>query len=184
MTKWLQPGVRASGSEGFRYVGYDVDPCGGRLIVNDGEAARVREIFKLYAKHRSLANVVAELLRRQWTTKTWATKKGLQRVGSVFDQASLLCLLTNAIYIGKVEHKETMYPGEQAAIIESELWEEINREFRAARRGRSRVLRTKQNALLNGLLLCRSCDQPMVPTYTSKGDRATDTTCAAQHKKK
>lgn len=99
------------------------------MIVNDGEAARVREIFKLYAKHRSLANVVAELLRRQWTTKTWATKKGLQRVGSVFDQASLLCLLTNAIYIGKVEHKETMYPGEQAAIIESELWEEINGNF-------------------------------------------------------
>jgi hypothetical protein len=34
---------------------------GGRLIVNDVEAARIREIFKLYAKHRSLAAVVSEL---------------------------------------------------------------------------------------------------------------------------
>jgi len=28
--------------------------------------------------------------------------------------------------MGKVEHKGTMYPGEQGAIIEPELWEEIN----------------------------------------------------------
>jgi hypothetical protein len=34
------------------------------------EAVRVREIFKLYAKHRSLAAVVSELQRRQWTTKS------------------------------------------------------------------------------------------------------------------
>jgi site-specific DNA recombinase len=156
---------------GIPVLGYDVDPRGGRLIVNDGEAARAREIFKLYAKHRSLTRVAAELQRRQRTTKSWATKKGLQRAGSVFDKASLLRLLTNAIYIGKVEHKGTMYAGEQAAIVEPELWEEINTELRTARRGRSAIVRTKQNALLNGLLFCRSCDQPMVPTYTTKGDR-------------
>jgi site-specific DNA recombinase len=109
---------------GIPVLGYDVDPRGRRLIVNDGEAARAREIFKLYAKHRSLAKVVAELNRRQWTTKSWATKKGLQRADSVFDKASPLRLLTNAIYIGKVEHKGTMYVGEQGAIIETELWEE------------------------------------------------------------
>jgi site-specific DNA recombinase len=71
---------------GIPVLGYDVDPRGGRLIVNEGEAAQAREIFKLYAKHRSLAKVVAELHRRQWTTKSWATKKGLQRAGSVFDK--------------------------------------------------------------------------------------------------
>jgi hypothetical protein len=43
--------------------------------------------------------------------------------------------------------------------------------LRAARRGRSGTVRVQQKALLNGLLFCRSCDQPMVPTYTSKGDR-------------
>jgi len=156
---------------GTPMLGYDVDPRGGRLVVNEGEAKRVREIFGLYAKHRSLATMLVELHRRKWTTKSWATKKGLQRAGSVFDKASLLRMLTNAIYIGKVEHKGTIYPGEQAAIVEPELWEEINTELRAARRGRSKVVRTTQNALLNGLLFCRSCDRPMVPSYTSKGGR-------------
>jgi hypothetical protein len=34
------------------------------LIVNDREAVRVREIFGLYVKHRSLQTIVAELHRR------------------------------------------------------------------------------------------------------------------------
>jgi site-specific DNA recombinase len=156
---------------GMPVLGYDVDPRGGRLIVNEEEATRVREIFSLYAKHRSLARAVAELQHRQWTTKSWTTKHGSRHAGSTFDKATLLRLLTNVIYIGKVDHKGTIYPGEQAAIIEPELWQEINTELRAARRGRSATVRTKQNALLNGLLLCRSCGQPMVPTYTSKGER-------------
>jgi len=156
---------------GMPVLGYDVDPRGGRLIVNDGEAKRVREIFKLYAKGRSIVTMVAELQRRRWTTKSWTTKHGLRHTGSVFDKPALLRLLTNAIYIGKVEHKGTIYPGEQPAIIEPVLWEEINTELRAARRGRSKVVRTGQQALLNGILFCRNCDQAMVPTYTSKGDR-------------
>ena len=156
---------------GIPVLGYDVDPGGGRLIVNDAEAARVREIFGLYATSRSLTTMVTELERRKWTTKSWRTKTGVLRVGTVFQKETLLRLLTNAIYIGKVEHKSTLYPGEQAAIIEPDLWEEINTELRAARRGRSATVRTEQKALLKGLLFCRSCDQPMVPTYTSKGDR-------------
>ena len=142
-----------------------------RLIVNDTEAARVREIFRLYAKHRSLTMTLAELQRRKWTTKAWTTKHGSRHAGSVFDKAALLRLRTNAVYIGKVEHKGTIYPGEQAAIVDPELWEEINTDLRAARRSRNMAVRTKQDALLNGLLFCRSCDKPMVPTYTSKGER-------------
>jgi site-specific DNA recombinase len=156
---------------GVPVLGYDVDPRGGRLTVNEKEARRVREIFRLYETHRSVAAVAQELQSRRWTTKSWTTKRGSRHAGSVFDKVTLLRLLTNAIYIGKVEHKGTIYPGEQAAIIEPMLWEGINTELRAARRGRSGTVRVQQKALLNGLLFCRSCDQPMVPTYTSKGDR-------------
>jgi len=97
-----------------------VPPGGGRLIVNDGEAGRVGEIFKLYAKHRSLASVVSFLQRRQWTTKSWMTQHGARLVGTVFNKPKLLRLLTNATYVGRVEHKGTIYPGEQAAIHEPE----------------------------------------------------------------
>jgi site-specific DNA recombinase len=156
---------------GIPVLGYDINPLGGRLVINETEAARVREIFGLYAKTRSLATVVAELERRQWIAKSWTTKHGSVRVGSSFTKTTLLRFLTNAIYVGKVEHKGTIYPGEHEPIVEPALWEEINSELRAARRGPNNVIRIKQNALLKGILFCRTCNQPMVPTYTSKGER-------------
>ena len=39
-------------------LGYDVDPAGGRLIVNEKESRRVREIFALFLQHHSLSAVV------------------------------------------------------------------------------------------------------------------------------
>jgi site-specific DNA recombinase len=115
--------------------------------------------------------MVAELGRRKWTTKSWTTKSGALRSGTAFQKTTLRRLLTNAIYIGKVCHKSTLYPGEQAAIIDPGLWDEINAELRATRRGRSGTTRTEQKALLKGILFCGSCGQAMVPTYTSKSER-------------
>src|ERR1700689_3008054 len=61
---------------GTPVLGYDVDPRGGRLIVNEKEARRVREIFALFIQHRSLSAVVAELARRQWKTKSRKSQNG------------------------------------------------------------------------------------------------------------
>ena len=156
---------------GIPVLGYDVHPGGGRLIINDTEAARVREIFGLYRTSRSLATMEAELGRRKWTTKSWTTKSGALRAGTLFQKPTLLRLLTNPIYIGKVCHKSTLYPGEHQPIIEPGLWEEINTELRAGRRGRTGTTRTEQKALLKGLLFCGTCGNAMVPTYTSKRER-------------
>lgn len=49
-------------------LGYDVDPRGGRLIINSEEASRVREIFQLYLKKGSILLVARELSRRGWPT--------------------------------------------------------------------------------------------------------------------
>src|SRR6202162_6338742 len=61
---------------GTPVLGYDVDPGGGRLVVNEKEARRVREIFGLYQTHRSLLKVLAELGARRWKNKSWTTKSG------------------------------------------------------------------------------------------------------------
>jgi site-specific DNA recombinase len=156
---------------GTPVLGYDVDSMGGRLIVNEGEASRVREIFKLYAKHRSIPELILELQRRRWNTKSWTTRNGARRTGTLFNKPKLLRLLTNAAYAGKVEHKGVIYPGEQVAIVDPNVWEDVNAELRAARRGPNNVTHSKQTGLLSGLLFCRNCDRPMVVTYTAKGDR-------------
>ena len=156
---------------GTPVLGYDVDPGGGRLIVNEKEARRVREIFGLYKTHRSLLKVMTELGGTRWRNKSWKSKRGIEHVGRPFTQATLRNLLTNAIYAGKVEHRGTIYPGEHAPIVEASLWEELNAEIRTRRRQRSDLVRTSQNALLTGLLFCQSCERPMIATYTGKRGR-------------
>jgi site-specific DNA recombinase len=44
---------------GTPVLGYDVDPAGGRLIINEREAQRVREISRLFQVHGSLLKLVA-----------------------------------------------------------------------------------------------------------------------------
>src|ERR1700674_5629925 len=152
-------------------LGYDVAPGGGRLVINEKEAVRVREIFELHRSHRSLAAVVTELSRRRWRTKSWRSKPSIEHSGRPFTKASLGRFLTHAVYAGKVEHRGAIYTGEHAPIVEPAMWDEVNAELRAGQRTRADVTRTKQNALLAGLLMCQSCRRPMIATYTAKYGR-------------
>jgi site-specific DNA recombinase len=156
---------------GVPVLGYDIVPGGGRLMVNDKESRRVQDIFALFAEHRSLGAVVAELTRRRWKTKTWTSQNGTAHAGRDFANASLRRLLTNAIYAGKVEHRGTTYTGEQPSIVEPSMWKEVNIELLSGRRAGTAATRVPQNALLGGLLVCKSCQRPMIPTYTAKPGR-------------
>src|SRR2546422_4461247 len=60
-------------SGGTPLLGYDLDPRGGRLVVNEDEAGRVRAVFALYLEHQALLPVVQELERRGWLRKRWRT---------------------------------------------------------------------------------------------------------------
>ena len=156
---------------GTPVLGYDVDPAGGRLVVNQKEARRVREIFDLCRRHASLSEAVAELARRRWLTKSWTSRAGRVHRGRPFTRASLRRLLGNPVFVGRVEHRGVIYPGEQPAIVDGEVWQEVNAKLRVGRRARPSAKHVPQNALLSGLLICHSCRQPMVPTYTTKPGR-------------
>jgi site-specific DNA recombinase len=156
---------------GTPVLGYDVGPDGGQLVINAKEARQVSEIFELYRKHRSLTNLVKEATRRCWTTKVWKSKQGIRHRGRPFTTASLRLLLTNAVYAGKVDYRGVVYQGEHPAIVDAELFEAVNAEFRVRLRTKTDSVRNPQNALLAGRLFCTRCDQPMVATYSSKGKR-------------
>ncbi len=157
--KWMGGGL---------VLGYDVAPRGGRLIVNEEEAAQVRAIYELYLEHRSLIPVVRELDRRGWRNKRWITKKGNERGGAPFTKNTLFRLLTNVIYIGKVSYKGTIYPGEHDAIVDAKVWKRVQELLRRNGRNGGKEVRNKYGALLKGLLYCVPCNTAMVHTYTAK----------------
>jgi hypothetical protein len=155
---------------GTPLLGYDVAPAGGSLVVNTKEAHRVRQIFELFRTHRTLAAVVAELSERGWTTKSWKSRSNVRHAGHPFTKASLRKLLSNTTYCGKVNYRGAVYQGEHKAIIEPALWDDINQDL-TNRPKAPESPNVPQNAALAGLLICKQCRQPMIATYSAKGER-------------
>jgi site-specific DNA recombinase len=107
---------------GCPVLGYDVEPGGGRLVVNEAEAERVRPIFALFEEHGSIAVTLVEIERRGWRLKSWTRKQGAFRAGGLFTLAALRRLLNNILYTGAVRHKGQTCPGEHAAILAPGVW--------------------------------------------------------------
>ncbi|MCC6425925.1 MAG: recombinase family protein [Phycisphaerales bacterium] len=153
---------------GHPILGYDVDPRGFRLVVNEDEAARVREIFALYLEEQSLLATVKAIDAREWLNKQWTTRKGKARGGKPFDKTGLFKLLTNVAYLGKVKYKSEVHAGEHEAIVDPAVWQRVQQLL--ARNGRTggAAVRNKYGALLKGLLFCAPCGCSMGHTYSTK----------------
>jgi site-specific DNA recombinase len=156
---------------GHPLLGYDVDPRGSFLVVNEDEAARVREIFALYLEHEGLIPVIQELERRGWLTKRWVTRKGHTRGGRLFTKTSLYQLLSNVVYAGKVKYKHEIHDGEHSGIVDPGVWRQVQALLQRNGRNARVPVRNKVGALLRGLLRCVPCGCIMTPTYTRPATR-------------
>jgi site-specific DNA recombinase len=155
-------------SGGMPVLGYDLDPRGRRLHINDDEAARVRDIFALYLEHQALLPVVQELARRGWVGKRWQTRNGRQRGGKPFTDTSLHRLLTNVMYAGKVRYKDEIHQGEQSALIEVDTFQRVQALLKSHGPEVGPPSLHRFSALLKGLLRCVCCNCAMTPSHTTR----------------
>ena len=112
---------------GIPVLGYDVAPGGGRLVVNNEEAERVRAVFALYLEYRTADQVLAALQAQNWTNKRWTAKPVTAEAQKPITKVTLLRLLSNVLYIGQVRYAGKTYPGEQASIVEESIWREAQK---------------------------------------------------------
>jgi site-specific DNA recombinase len=159
---------------GCPVLGYDVDPAGGRLVVNEEEAERVRAIFTLFEENRSVLLTLAEIERRGWRLKSWTRKTGQFRSGGPFAINSLRRLLTNVLYAGVIRHKGQRYAGEHVAILGLGIWDRVQNLITYPAAGTNGRSRNKHLALLGGLLHCESCAARMVFSHSKKNNRRYD----------
>jgi site-specific DNA recombinase len=156
---------------GMPLLGYDVDPKGSKLTVNESEAERVRAIFALFRLHQALLPVVQELACRGWFQKCWRTRKGRLRGGQPFTTTSLRKLLTNVTYRAQIRYQDEVHLGEHPALVDDELWEQVQALLRRSGPACRLCARNPLGSFLQGILRCVPCDCAMTATSSTKGTR-------------
>ena len=154
-------------------LGYDIasERSGSRLVVNPDEAEQVRRIFALYLEHGGLLATVKAIDALGWTTKRWTTKTGTERGGAPFDKTKLHNLLTNITYLGKTRYRDDVFDGEHKAIIEDDLWRDVQIKLASNGAGGNAETRNRHNAVLRGLVKCAACGSAMSHTFSTKRNR-------------
>ncbi len=133
-----------------------------RLMPDEAEVARVREIFQLFLDLKSVMAVVDELRRRNWRVKGGK--------GGPHTKASVRHLLTNPTYIGKVRSGGALYPGVHEPIVDEATWDAVQTLLSTSDRP-YRAPSGKSTALLRGLLFCGACGSTMSPHFSQKRGR-------------
>ena len=146
-------------------IGYDV--VDKKLEVNPDEAKQIKIIFERYVDMGSVTDLVDDLKERNITTKRWTSAKGKLQGGKRFQRGALYKLLQNRLYLGEVEYKGNVYPGEHKAIIYKPLWDAVQEKIASNRRRNNEVKAKRTRYLLEGLIH-DSEGNIMSPTYSVK----------------
>ncbi len=161
-------------SGGRPLLGYDIErnESGSRLVINTEEAKQVKEIFGMYLKNKTLIKTAQEASIKGYHTKRWVTKKGKVIGDKKFDKAKIHCLLTNITYLGKTKYGNEIYEGEHDAIIDEQIWKDVQRLLTKNRHSGGTSGYGGQNYyLLKDLLHCCHCGCGMGHTYTVRKNR-------------
>ncbi|HYF08839.1 MAG TPA: recombinase family protein, partial [Acetobacteraceae bacterium] len=143
---------------GWAPLGYDVRDR--RLVVNEAEAALVRQIVGRFVRLGSATKLVGEL----------RASGAVNKRGKPFDKGQIYKLLHNRVYVGEAVHKGTSYPGEHEAIMARELWDRAQAILAESPRTRAGTSRAQTPALLKGLIFGPG-GHAMSPTHTRRRGR-------------
>jgi DNA invertase Pin-like site-specific DNA recombinase len=150
-------------------LGYDVDYAAKKLIVNEAEAQKVRWIFERFRQVHSGTMVMNELRERGINTKTWTSKTGKVHTGAPFDRGTLYKILNQRTYIGEVFYKGQSYPGEHAAILPRDIWNDVQTLLAENHISRGNRNRATVPGFLKGVVRCAHCGSALTMSYTKKG---------------
>lgn len=123
-----------------------------KLIIEPKEAEQVRHIMQRYLVLGSVKALAAELNAEGYRTKVQNRTSGPHKGGSLYQRGTLYHLLSNRIYRGDIVHKGEAYPGEHAAIVSQELWDQVQRALADRSQGGATSPSVRSPSLLIGTL--------------------------------
>ena len=168
---------------GMPPLGYDPhpDPKARTLVVNGPEAETVRTLFHLYRDLLCLRQVEIAAARDGLRSKVRRFADGRTSGGALLSRGQIHKVLTNPVYLGRIRHKDRIWPGLHEAIVTEDLWQAVQDRLieasRRPRRGRAGHALSdlpqgppRTASLLAGRLFDET-GEPMTPTHTSRNGK-------------
>ena len=138
--------------------GYGSDDS-GRYVINDGQAAIVREIYDRFLSGWSFADMASDLNQRGIKTKQ----------GGPWNKGSFHRMLTNERYTGVYLYRDIRKEGGIPQIIDRDKWLAVQNKLKT-KKNPVGAQRHSGDYLLTGKLFCGHCGTPMVGiSGTGKG---------------
>jgi site-specific DNA recombinase len=109
-------------------LGYDVR--GRALHINNVEADIVRSIFTRYLEERNVYSLRDHLERDGVRSKAWTSRAGVRHGGGVLGKGALYHILKSRLYLGEIEHRDRIYPGQHEAIITVEIFDAVQQKLK------------------------------------------------------
>ncbi len=146
-------------------LGYDVKDR--KLVVNESEAETVRHIFARYLERKSVLALHEEIASEGIRSKRRVRSDGSVYGNQILGRGALYQMLQNRIYRGAITHKGAAYPGQHPAIVDQDLWDQVQATLAGNRVERANGTRGKQPSLLTGLLFDQDGER-LSPTHAVK----------------
>ena len=160
---------RGKWTGGHLPLGYDLDA--GCLVINDEEAARVRQIFEWYLEGQTVYGIVAKCADLGWHNKQWTTKDGKVYGGHPMCKCHVYKMLANPLYAARIRADCEVVAANHARAVEDRTFDLVQEKLKENTRNPGTQHRPRLESLLRGLLYCSCCGSAMSPSYSSSKDR-------------
>jgi DNA invertase Pin-like site-specific DNA recombinase len=154
---------------GYVPMGYDAD--GRTLTINAQDAKVIKTLYDLYLEHKLIRLVKEEAERLNLRSKHRVSSKGNTRGGNSFSRGHIHHILTNPVYEGRIRHKDKVYEGQHPAIIDPEVWDEVQTFLKLkAPYKRGKDARANQSSLLISKAFDETGDR-LSPSHSQKNGK-------------
>ncbi len=149
-----QKGMWMGGNPPMGYV-----PHERSLIIDEPQAERIREIFRMYDEEGHVSRVADKIRALGWRTPFRMSRRGYECGNRIISHGHVRNILQNPVYRGFIRHKGKIYPGNHLPIIDEARWNAVQSKLKTLVQAHQTRRRLAMPALLKDLLYTAD-DQP------------------------
>lgn len=149
-------------------LGYQAN--GRTLKIDDEEANTVRTLYDLYLEHGLIREVKNRADDLDLRSRRRVRGAGRVSGGTAFDRGHIHHILSNPIYAGRIRHKGQVYDGQHPAIIDPDVWDQVQQTLEGAATKVRGTTRKATRSPLVGKLFDETGDR-LTPSHSRKAGK-------------